>query len=293
MAGATYSGRADGRSMAAWAIAVIVLAAYVGGLALFRRFNPDAPTVHCGHSRRTFKYGSIGSEPANGIPYWIWKVLPEMFPEKLPGPGNGYASFGFVFESGQEMPIGLSRRKVIIPRVGMNCAICHTGTVRDTPDVGAANLPGNARQYLRPAGIPAIPDRLRLGRPLHRRQRGAGDCGAHEPRSVLSGSIYSQAVYQTREALLDRSRRLAFTRHEPLWGPGRVDTFNPYKTVQFNFPVPETAPPGRPTCPRSGTRDRAAACNCTGTATTIRWRSATRARRSGRASRPLPSICVP
>ena len=107
--------------------------AYVAGLALFRRFNPDAPTVHSDiHAH--FKYDSIGSEPANGIPYWIWKVLPDMFPEKLPPPGNGYASFGFVFEPGKELPIGLAQRKVIIPRLGMNCAVCHTGTVRDTPE---------------------------------------------------------------------------------------------------------------------------------------------------------------
>jgi hypothetical protein len=40
-----------------------------------------------------FKYGSIGAENDAGIPYWIFYVLPRMFPEKLPGPG-GYAAFG-------------------------------------------------------------------------------------------------------------------------------------------------------------------------------------------------------
>ena len=37
---------------------------------------------------RQFKYGSIGAESEEGIPYWIFYVLPEMFPEKLPGPGG-------------------------------------------------------------------------------------------------------------------------------------------------------------------------------------------------------------
>jgi hypothetical protein len=31
-----------------------------------------------------FKYGSIGAEAQEGIPYWIWQVLPRMFADKLP-----------------------------------------------------------------------------------------------------------------------------------------------------------------------------------------------------------------
>ena len=53
----------------------------------------------------------------------------------------------------------------------------------------------------------------------------------------LERLVYSQAVYQTREVLLTRARQTAFMASRPEWGPGRVDTFNPYKTVQFNFPM--------------------------------------------------------
>jgi len=35
-----------------------------------------------------FKYGSIGSEDQEGIPYWIWQVLPRMFADKLPDGGQ-------------------------------------------------------------------------------------------------------------------------------------------------------------------------------------------------------------
>jgi len=80
--------------------------------------------------REHFKYGSIGSEPVNGIPYWIWKVLPEMFPEKLPG--KGYASLGFLVEPGKDTPIGFSQRTVFVNRAGLNCAVCHTGTYRES-----------------------------------------------------------------------------------------------------------------------------------------------------------------
>src|SRR5262245_58558693 len=33
-----------------------------------------------------FQYGSIGSDSTSGIPYWIWAVLPETFPQYLPEP---------------------------------------------------------------------------------------------------------------------------------------------------------------------------------------------------------------
>ena len=104
---------------------IVALAAY-----LFWRFNPDRP-VDYSDIEEHFKYGSIGSEPATGVPYWILKVLPIMFADKLPG--EGYASLGFVQEEGRDLPAGFSMRRVMIDRAWLNCGVCHTGTVRDTP----------------------------------------------------------------------------------------------------------------------------------------------------------------
>ncbi len=37
-----------------------------------------------------FRYGSIGTEENVGLPYWIWRVLPIVFEDKLPKrPGVG------------------------------------------------------------------------------------------------------------------------------------------------------------------------------------------------------------
>ena len=55
-----------------------------------------------------FKYGSVGIESEEGIPYWIWQVLPRVFADKLPRPG-GYAAFGFQWEPGKELPVGFSK----------------------------------------------------------------------------------------------------------------------------------------------------------------------------------------
>jgi hypothetical protein len=88
-----------------------------------------------------FKYGSIGSEPGVSLmrpvggvlpPLSVFTALPSICPEKLPG---GYASLGFIFEKGHTLPVGVSqRRRIGIDHVGLNCAVCHTGTVRDAPD---------------------------------------------------------------------------------------------------------------------------------------------------------------
>jgi hypothetical protein len=76
-----------------------------------------------------FKYLSIGSERDAAIPYWVFYVLPTMFPERLPG-ASGYGSFGLSWEQGVELPIGLTKVTIGYPRVGFNCALCHANRER-------------------------------------------------------------------------------------------------------------------------------------------------------------------
>jgi hypothetical protein len=56
--------------------------------------------------------------------------------------------------------------------------------------------------------------------------------------------VWREAIWRTREVLLERKRLLAFMDSHPDWGPGRVDTFNPYKTVIFRFPAGNHPPAG-------------------------------------------------
>ena len=75
------------------------------------------------------KYGSTGRERNMGFSYWIWKALPEVCADHLPG--EGYASLGILFEPGRDLPVGMSQRRHMgIDRVFLNCAVCHTSTVR-------------------------------------------------------------------------------------------------------------------------------------------------------------------
>ncbi|MDQ6622030.1 MAG: hypothetical protein M3Y86_00900, partial [Verrucomicrobiota bacterium] len=116
---------------------VFVALATVIALCFVRRFNRDDPVLYAGEEEH-FKYGSTGGERESGIPIWIWKVLPKMFPEYLPGkkyvPGREYVSLGFLYEDGRDLPVGVSQRNTQgINRVFLNCAICHVGSVRETP----------------------------------------------------------------------------------------------------------------------------------------------------------------
>ncbi len=188
-----------------------------------------------------FKYGSIGAEVNRGIPYWIWVVLPRVFPDLMPGPG-GYKSFGLVWEEGHELPSGFSKKVVGFPRVANNCATCHTGSWRASPDetphvvVGAASHTSDVQAMIRF---------------LYR--------SANDPRftaDVLMPEIESEIRLSLVDSLLYRyviipaaKRELAAQKdafawmdrpHMPAWGKGRDDPMNLTKYFMTGMEKDET-----------------------------------------------------
>lgn len=125
------------------AAGVLFVFVAVSGLVVYDRVFREGPAPYFQSDEEHFLYGSVGTE-AEGIPYWVWLVLPRIFPEYL-RPG-GYASIGMVSRDGHEMPIGLSRVTVGVPRVGINCALCHAARFRATPDDVPAIYPAAAAQ---------------------------------------------------------------------------------------------------------------------------------------------------
>ena len=72
---------------------MIVAATAGAGLQLSLAFKRDVPETFP-YADEHFMYGSIGSE-ADGVPYWIWAVLPGLFPEHLPDrPGEATPAWG-------------------------------------------------------------------------------------------------------------------------------------------------------------------------------------------------------
>ena len=216
------------------------------------RFGTDRP-VEYEEITAHFKHGSIGSEPGGSLfnltggalpPYWVFRALPAICPEKLPG---GYASTGLIFEldddgEPDDLPIGVSRRhRLGFDQVGFNCAACHTGTVRDSPE---------------------SEPRIVLGMPshqldLHRLVTFILDCSlderltadaviasarAHGDRvGIIDRLLMPSVVDQVRLVTLQQLGRVArsFSDEVPAWGPGRVDTFNTYKSLQFGWRLEE------------------------------------------------------
>ena len=213
----------------------VALLMFVAYLAI--RLQRDSPVTY-DNPEHHFKFGSTGGERDAGLPYWLWKVLPEMFPEYLPG--KGLESIGFIFDPRRprdiDLPVGVSKRNVQgIDRVFLNCAICHVGTVRDTPG-------SRPRIY---TGMPAhnvdlqaferflfncATDEKFTGERISREIARIGGTDDFINRALLRFI----AVDLGRQRLLTLRQRFSFMEREPEAGPGRVDTFNPPK-VLLNF----------------------------------------------------------
>ena len=210
----------------------------VASLALASSFESRTGTLAAqGDVLEHFKYGAFGTEERAGVPYWIWRALPIVFADKLPNrPGTGYEKLGFIYESsGRDRPIGTTNAGGLVKLAGLNCATCHAGTYRETP---------------------TSPRRIVLGMPAHRIDLQAYlrfliAC-AQDPRFTAANLIaaiekvnpklgfFEKLSYRllvigrTRSGIIDRAKETAWFDRRPPQGPGRVDTFNPYK-VLFGF----------------------------------------------------------
>jgi hypothetical protein len=187
-----------------------------------------------------FKYGSVGIESEEGMPYWIWQALPRVFADKLPRPG-GYESFGFVWEPGRELPIGFSTAELFGGRrIAINCAFCHTGAYRLEPAgprrivaAGPGNLV-NPQAYVRFLHTVAEDPRFNADQLL----------AAIDGMTRLSWMQRMQyrwlLIPATRRALRRQKQQYAWTERNPDWGPGRIDPFNPVKFGILKQPIDDT-----------------------------------------------------
>jgi hypothetical protein len=220
-------------------VGVLVVLGIAGGVFAYDHFFREEPAPYFASDEEHFLYGSIGTESQQGVPYWIWLVLPRVFPEYLPGPG-GYASLGLLGADGHEMPIGLSRVTVGFPRVGINCAMCHTASVRtratDPPSIYPAGPSHQTaeQQYLRFLFACASDPRFTADTLMN-------EIAKNVRLSTTDALLYRFAIIpSTRKALLQLQDQDAWMRRNPDWGRGRIDPFNPVKFTTLKQPVDTT-----------------------------------------------------
>jgi mono/diheme cytochrome c family protein len=219
-------------------IALAVAGLVASGLVYDRLFR-ERPAPSFESDAEHFLYGSIGAESIDGVPYWIWLVLPRIFPDLLPGAG-GYSSLGLVSEGAHELPVGLSMVTIGYPRVAVNCAFCHTASVRSRPDEPPRIVPGapahqtSAQGYTRFLTAAAADPRFNAGTIL-------AEISRNYRLSVLDRLLYRFVVIPgTRQRLLRLRSETAWTSGHPDWGAGRADILNPIKFQRLGRSVDAT-----------------------------------------------------
>ena len=228
-----------GKLMAVIASLVVAAIGLAVGLPLLLWAQRDEPEIHANIAEH-FKYGSIGSEGRSGIPYWVWVVLPTVFEDLLPeGEGDGYQRLGFLYEDNapRGRPIGTSYRETIVPFIGLNCAVCHTGTLRESADgptqimLGVPAHQFDLQRYLQFLFAVADDPRFTADNIIPAIEQANPDFG------FFDKLLYRLRVLpDTRRGLQTEKRLFTWMQTRPDQGPGRVDTFNPYKLNIFGLP---------------------------------------------------------
>jgi len=214
-------------------------------VSLVARLRTDRPVTHDAPAEH-FKYGSTGGERTSGIPEALWKALPRLFPEYLPGrryvKGREYEPFGFLYEDGKDLPIGVSRRNVQgLPRVFLNCAICHVGSVRFRPDGPrqlVLGMPANTvdlEAFQRFLFDSSVDEKFNSDRLM------AEIAQVAPVDAVNRAALRYYGLGYMRQRMLMLRHRFRYMDLEPDFGPGRVDTFTPAKAL-LNFPLDKLPP---------------------------------------------------
>ena len=225
------------RSATTWAVIIAVsIIAGVAGYEFWDHLYRKYPDTVYASAEDHWKHGAIGLGSDSRIPYLVFAVLPRMFPEKLPpGPG-GWASFGFIMEDGNELPVGFAKRQIGFPSIEATCSMCHTGSYRESPSSKPKLIYGGPAHEL----------------DLQTFQHFLGSC-ASDPRFTpdnilaeinkieklgwVDSLIYRYFIIPgTIQGFAEQANLYAWQNSRPAEGRGRVDTFNPTKFNVYHLP---------------------------------------------------------
>jgi len=218
----------------AFVVVLIALAWFV----LLRPVNQPATN----DPLQVFDHGSIGNETQQGLPYWIWRVLPTLFPEYLPGKQDGYGAIGVYWVPGEELPVGFSKKTLgVIPRVAPNCAFCHQGSYRLHADDPATFVPAGAGTRVNVQGFIRL--LMQIGQ---HKERFTADRVMSAITAIYDMPLWERLLYRylliprVQSAFAEQAERFAWMDSRPAWGPGRIDPFNPVKFFNLHLPDDDT-----------------------------------------------------
>jgi mono/diheme cytochrome c family protein len=221
----------------------VLVALLIGGAYMAWRLSRDRAETFADPVAQ-FKYGSTGGDRNFGLPYVMWEAMPSLFADLMPEgrAQEGWAAFGFIYEDEADLPPEMRHRRPVgtslrnhmgIDRIFLNCAGCHAGSVR-TAEGGerlvVAGMPSNTVDLSAFQGFlaaAAVDERFSADRFL-----------AEIDHLGLKLDPINRIALQTIGVGIVRERLLAivdrfddFVAHEPTFGPGRFDTFNPAKAL--------------------------------------------------------------
>ncbi|QEW19487.1 hypothetical protein LA6_001677 [Marinibacterium anthonyi] len=221
---------------ARWLLALLILLV-AGGLGAWLLLLHPHKQPATRDLAQVFNHGSIGNETAQGLPYWIWRVLPTVFPDHLPGAQRGYSAIGVYWEPGAPLPVGFSEKTLgVIPRVAPNCAFCHQGTYRTQADMPARLVSAGAGTRVDPQSY------IRFLVDVGQDPRFTAKTMMAAITAIYDMPAWERGLYRfvlipaTRKALEGQAQRFAWMTTRPDWGPGRIDPFNPVKFENLGLP---------------------------------------------------------
>jgi hypothetical protein len=204
-------------------VGVLVAALLYVGFSLWYHLLRVEPQAAMNDPAERYFYGTIGAEVEAGMPRTVFDVAPQLCADLMPG---GYRSFGWVYQPGHDLPVGLAQKTIGFPRVSFNCATCHHGTVRTAPDAEPIVIPG----------MP--PSRLDFQRHVHflfdclGSDRFTADTAIPaierlHPLSFLERLFYRYLIIpKTKQYIATLSAENSWHRSRPNPGPGRYDAMN-------------------------------------------------------------------
>ena len=220
--------------------ALLIVFAGFAGYVLWDNLMRAEPDTNFAAIEDHYKHGAIGLGSDSRVPYWIWKVLPEMFADKLPGPG-GWASLGLIYEdspagSSQDLPIGFAKRHIGYDSVEATCSLCHTAVFRRTADSKPEVLLGAPAHTL---DLQSFQNFLYncAADPRFTADNIMAAIGKMHQFSWTEALVYRYLIIPgVQQGLAKQKFAYAWQLSRPQQGRGRTDTFNPTKFNVFHMP---------------------------------------------------------